>query len=108
MKPQIAIFCFSFLALPVVIADQQTDDADAESIQDSEKLSPDDSEGMIIDLTDEGRSKRSGKWLTENGASVCDGYLTQVEDEEYCAAEIPDGWRPFTFNGKTYYMQPLT
>lgn len=49
----------------------------------------------------------SGKWVERDGVMVCDGYLTRVEDEDHCVAEVPDDWEKFTFDGKTYYMQPL-
>ncbi len=34
-------------------------------------------------------------------------YLTRIEKEDYCAAEVPSDWRPFEFNGRNYYVQPL-
>ena len=49
----------------------------------------------------------SGQWVERDGQIVCDGYLTRVDDQDYCAAEVPDDWRPFTFDGELYYVQPL-
>jgi hypothetical protein len=33
--------------------------------------------------------------------------MTLVESEEFCVSEIPEGWVPFTFEGQTYFVQPL-
>ncbi len=51
--------------------------------------------------------KLSGEWKTENGSLDCDGFLTRVANEDFCSVEVPEDWRPFQFNGKTYYVQPL-
>jgi len=48
-----------------------------------------------------------GKWVEKNGSQICDGYLTRYEESDYCIAELPDGWLPFEFDGKTYYVVPL-
>jgi len=48
-----------------------------------------------------------GAWRVENGAKICDGYMTRIEDEDYCAAEIPRDWIAREFDGETYYVQPL-
>ena len=48
-----------------------------------------------------------GKWRQEDGAMICDGYLTRREHQDYCAAEIPADWQPMEFNGRIYYIQPL-
>jgi hypothetical protein len=108
MNLRIVVLYSSILALSAVLAEEQTDESDTEPKQEYEQLTPEKKAEIYGDLTNENRTKRSGRWLKEDGASVCDGYLTQVEGEDYCAAEIPDDWQPFTFNGKTYYMQPLT
>jgi hypothetical protein len=50
---------------------------------------------------------RSGKWVEQDGALVCDGYLTRSADQDYCSALPPEDWVPFTFEGQTYYVQPL-
>ena len=49
-----------------------------------------------------------GNWRYEDGARICEGYLTRYEDEDYCASEIPDDWEPFEYDGRTYYVQPLS
>lgn len=49
----------------------------------------------------------TGEWIQRDGARVCDGFMTRVGNEEYCVAEVPEGWQPFTFEGETYYRQPL-
>ena len=35
-------------------------------------------------------------------------YIAHIEKGDYCAAEVPSDWLPFEFNGRTYYVQPLT
>ena len=54
-----------------------------------------------------GQTFPPGKWREEDGALVCDGYMTRRADQDYCSADIPEDWVPFTFEGRTYYMQPL-
>jgi hypothetical protein len=51
---------------------------------------------------------RRGKWVEKDGVFECDGYMTRRADEDYCSAEIPEDWRPFTYDGKECFMQPLT
>jgi len=48
-----------------------------------------------------------GHWDIIDGSKICRGYLTKVESDDYCAATVPDDWESFTFNGQTYYIQPL-
>ncbi len=50
----------------------------------------------------------SGEWREENGARVCDGYLTRFADQDFCAAEVPEDWVPFEFDGQQFYLQPLS
>ena len=50
----------------------------------------------------------SGKWIEQDGVPMCDGYLTRVENEDYCEAQVPEDWQPFEFDGRTYFMIPLT
>jgi hypothetical protein len=52
------------------------------------------------------QTPRSGEWVKKDGALVCDGYMTRRADQDYCSAEIPEDWVPFTYDGKEYYMQP--
>ncbi len=49
----------------------------------------------------------TGEWIQRNGERVCDGYMTRDESKDYCVADVPKDWQPFTFEGKTYYRQPL-
>jgi hypothetical protein len=48
-----------------------------------------------------------GQWRIENGARVCDGYMTRFADQDYCASEVPTDWTLFEFNGQLFYIQPL-
>jgi len=50
----------------------------------------------------------SGEWRSQGGVRSCDGYLTRHSDQDYCEAEVPGDWRPFEFEGKTHYTQPLS
>ena len=52
--------------------------------------------------------KFSGEWLYINDDRVCDGYLTRNASEEFCEVNIPEDWRPFAYDGKTYFVQPLS
>jgi hypothetical protein len=54
-----------------------------------------------------GQTFRSGEWVEKDGILVCDGFMTRRADQDYCSADIPEDWVPFTFEGKTYYVQPL-
>jgi hypothetical protein len=49
----------------------------------------------------------SGEWRVQDGMRVCDGYIVRDADQDYCAAEVPEDWVPFTFDGQEYYIQPL-
>ncbi len=55
----------------------------------------------------EDRPKFTGDWIERDGVRTCDGYLTQIENEDYCEAEVPADWLPFEFDGRTYFVQPL-
>lgn len=48
-----------------------------------------------------------GIWSEGYGAVICEGYVTNRQDQEYCADSAPDDWVPFEFNGSTYYVHPL-
>ena len=60
----------------------------------------------VLNMQPRGRLP-SGAWLELNGARICDGYMTRLESEDYCAATVPEDWRPFEFDGQTYFVQPL-
>ncbi len=51
--------------------------------------------------------RNKSNWVERDGALVCEGYMTRYENEEFCSSEVPDDWRPFEFDGQTFYMQPL-
>jgi len=55
-----------------------------------------------------GHAPRSGQWAEKDGVLVCDGFMTRRADQDYCSSEVPEDWVPFTFDGKEYYVQPLT
>ena len=48
-----------------------------------------------------------GTWRQEGDARICDGYMTRFSDVDYCAAQVPDDWEPFEFDGTIYFVQPL-
>ena len=51
----------------------------------------------------------SGEWQILDGfRKVCDGYLTRAGGDDFCQKKIPEEWLSFEFEGKTYYMQPLS
>lgn len=54
-----------------------------------------------------GQPRKPGEWVEKDGVLECEGYMTRRADQDYCAAEIPEDWVPFTFDGKEYYVQPL-
>ncbi|MCH9027903.1 MAG: hypothetical protein IIA05_12460 [Proteobacteria bacterium] len=59
--------------------------------------------------TEDSEHSFSGEWQILDGfRKVCDGYLTRPGGDDYCQKEIPADWVPFVFEGKTYYMQPLS
>ncbi len=68
--------------------------------------------GFVIPPPDSGhlggQPDYSGQWIERGGVKECDGYLTQMEDEEFCSSEIPSDWVPFEFDGRTYYLEPLS
>lgn len=49
-----------------------------------------------------------GEWEVVDGSRICRGYLTRFENEEFCAKSVPSDWKEFTYDGQTYYMQPLS
>ena len=63
----------------------------------------------VLNLSNDQAEDQSstGQWELENGSMICHGYLTRVKSEDYCSATVPDDWMPFTYDGKTYYVQPL-
>ncbi len=51
---------------------------------------------------------KSGEWEMIDGSKICRGYLTRFDSEEFCAKSVPSDWKAFTYDGQTYYMQPLS
>ena len=45
--------------------------------------------------------------VTPESFLQCEGYLTNVPAENYCAETAPNDWRAFKFNGEQFYMVPL-
>ncbi len=39
--------------------------------------------------------------------SICEGLLTNIHTYDFCTDTVPDDWRPFEFDGETYYVIPL-
>ena len=68
--------------------------------------------GFVVDpgprVPTKSRPELSGKWIEKDGVLMCDGYLTRIESEDHCESKIPADWTPFEFDGRTYYMIPLT
>ena len=48
-----------------------------------------------------------GEWELRDGIMACNGYLTRVEDNYFCAKSVPEDWEQFDFNEQTYYRVPL-
>ena len=59
-------------------------------------------------LAPQSNTTYSGKWLEQNGARVCDGFLTRRADEDFCMARVPDDWVAFKYDEQIYYVQPLS
>jgi hypothetical protein len=97
------------LSCVAVIGCESTTDRGSEELIGSGALPSGYTTGSLRNLEDylAENDLPSGNWLNENGARVCDGYMTRFADQEYCAAEIPEDWVPFTFDGQEYYIQPL-
>ena len=97
------------LILLLLLASCQRQDANDARILDPENLAR---EYAVVEQLIQARehpsdNNFSGKWIEGDGARICDGYLTRWSNEEFCAADIPDDWTPFEFNGQTYYRQLL-
>ena len=52
--------------------------------------------------------RKKGRWRYSNGRRLCDGYLTPSIDQDYCESDAPEDWQSFSFDGRTYYFQPLS
>ncbi len=98
----------SILALAFVYAEEPAPEQNERPDQAHEELTAEQKEALSKFLALQESPEKSGKWQKEGESLVCDGFLTRVENDDHCAAEVPSDWRPFEFNGKTYYVQPLT
>ncbi len=59
---------------------------------------------------DDLRAKRLAEGREEGPPIVfldCEHYLTRVETEDFCSEDIPPDWKPFEFDGQTYFVKPL-
>jgi len=83
-----------------------------EQLERLEELMARENRGFVIPPRNAGRPgdrpDYSGEWTDHGGIKECDGYLTRFEDEEFCSSEIPSDWVPFAFEGRTFYVQPLS
>ncbi len=108
------------LVMPLAVFAQDEAETEGHLPDDVQELSPDEFDRFLEELEEQGfaelpkrpKSKKderdySGEWIEEDGVRFCDGYLTRNADDEYCSTEIPEDWRPFEFDGETYYVAPL-
>ena len=80
----------------------QAEGLEAEQRQTEQQLSEEQMAAALAYL-----EQHEGNWVERDGARFCEGYLTRYADEDYCASDVPEDWRPFEFDGQTYYLQPL-
>lgn len=64
--------------------------------------------GQLFEHGRQPSERFSGKWQSERGALVCDGYVTRNSREDYCESQVPEDWQRFEFDGEIYYTQPLS
>ncbi len=102
MKPR-GIVTLSITVSVCACAPEAEHPGQEEQAQTERRLIQDMEREAILAYLEENQSN----WVERDGALVCEGYMTRYEDEEFCASEVPDGWRAFEFNGQTFYMQPL-
>ena len=108
------------LFLPFAVVAEDNGETDENLLDDIEELLPEEFERYLRKLEEQGFAKLptgpepgqeerefSGKWIQQDGVRYCDGYLTRNADEEYCSANVPEDWRPFEFDGVTYFVAPL-
>lgn len=62
---------------------------------------------LELEENNAGEDRPSGRWRYENGATVCDGYMTRFRDQDFCSSEAPDDWVPFEFDGQRFYLHRL-
>ena len=108
------------LFVPLVVVAQDETEPEDQPLEETEELSPEEFDRFLQELEEhgfarvpkkpqpeQGQREFSGKWIEEGGERYCDGYLTRNADEAYCSADIPEDWRPFEFNGDTFFVTPL-
>ncbi len=113
------VILVALLAPLAVIAEDEAE-TEAQLPDDVQELSPEEFDRLLRELQEQGfaelptkpkseqdEREYSGEWIEENGERYCDGYPTRNADEEYCSTDIPEDWRPFEFDGETYYVAPL-
>ena len=108
------------LIVPLVAVAQDDAEVEGQPLEGVEELSPEELDRFLEELEKQGfatlpeepqpepgQREYSGEWIEEDGERYCDGYLTRNAYEQYCSAEVPQDWRPFEFNGETYFVAPL-
>jgi hypothetical protein len=123
MKRQFTILFLSLTCIVPVLAEETTEAPEEFTVEPFIELTPEqlklldehmvrEKRGFVINPGSRVPTKRrpelSGKWIEQDGVLMCDGYLTRVESEDYCEAQVPEDWQPFEFDGRTYFMIPLT
>ena len=51
---------------------------------------------------------RPGEWVREGGEMRCDGYLSPIEDDQYCSETPYQAANPYEFEGEVYFVQKLS
>ncbi len=108
------------LFVPLVVVAQDESEGEGQLLEGVQELSLEELDRILEELEKHGfarlpkeprpeqdQNEYSGEWIEEDGERYCDGYLTRNADEQYCSAEVPEDWRPFEFNGETYFVAPL-
>jgi len=108
------------LFMPLAVSAQDETEAEDQFLDRVDDFLPEELERILQELEQQGFARLqkspepeqderdySGEWIEEDGVRYCDGYLTRNADEEYCSTDIPEDWRPFEFNGETYFVAPL-
>lgn len=124
MKRLLTISSLSLMAIFPVVADESTELPEELTVEPLIKLTPEHLEELLDEkIVGEknrftinpgplapiiSRPELSGKRIGRDGILVCEGYLSRVESEDYCEERIPDDWQPFEFDGRTFFMIPLT
>ncbi len=123
MKRQFTILFLSLTFIVPVLAEETTEPPEESTVEPPIELTPEqlklldehmvkEKRGFVFgpgfSVPTKRRPELSGKWIEQDGVLMCDGYRTRVESEDYCEAQVPEDWQPFEFDGRTYFMIPLT